>query len=260
MDRWSDGDVYDGYMGRWSRLVARELVDRLAIPAGATWLDVGCGTGALSGTILERAAPASVQGIDASKHYLETATTRLADPRFTAQVGDAMALPFADAAFDAVVSGLVFNFIPDPDRAAGELARVAKPNAIVALYLWDYAGEMQFLRRFWDAVVAVDPAARERDEGVRFPLCAPDRMHALLAGAGLREIATGELVVPTRFRDFEDLWQPFTRGQGPAPGYVATLDAAGQAKLRDTLRANVPVASDGSIELVARAWLVRAIK
>jgi SAM-dependent methyltransferase len=243
---WIDGEQYERYMGRWSRLVAREFVDWLGV-SGATWLDVGCGTGALSETILDHARPREVVAIDRSADYVAAASGRLANRAFRARVADATALPFEDASVDIAVSGLVLNFVPQPERAIAEMARVARTH--VAFYLWDYAGEMQFLRRFWDAAIALDPAARELDEGVRFPLCAPDRMRALVAG--LREIEARAIVIPTSFRDFDDLWEPFTGGQGPAPSYVAALEPAHRDRLRDAMRA-MPLAS------TARAWAIRA--
>jgi len=244
-DVWADGEQYERYMGRWSRLVARDFVEWLAID-GASWLDVGCGTGALSATILDHAHPREVRAIDASAGYVAAATARLAGRAFHAQVADATALPFADAALDVAVSGLVLNFVPDPSRAIAEMARVARSH--VAFYLWDYAGEMQFLRRFWDAAIALDPGAP--DEGARFPICSLDRMRALVAG--LRDVETRAIVVPTTFRDFDDFWQPFAGGQGPAPSYVAMLDPAHRDRLRETLRATTP------LELTARAWAIRA--
>jgi SAM-dependent methyltransferase len=257
-DAWLDGDQYDAYIGRWSRLVAREFVAWLAIARDVAWLDVGCGTGALSGAILDAAAPRDVRGIDASPDYVAVASARLAGKPFTAQVADATALPFEAATFDAVVSGLTLNFVTQPELAIAEMRRVARPGATVAFYLWDYAGQMQLLRRFWDVVVQLDPAARDRDEGVRFPLCAPARMRELADGAELRDIETRGFVVPTTFRDFDDLWRPFIGGQGPAPGYVATLDLRDLERLRDTLRASLPTAAGGSIALTARAWALRA--
>jgi SAM-dependent methyltransferase len=225
--------------------VAHEFLAWLGAPRGARWLDVGCGTGALSETILEHAR--QVLAIDRSADYVVAANARLAHRSFHARVADATQLPFDDASVDVAVSGLVLNFVPQPERAIAEMTRVTRTH--VAFYLWDYAGEMQFLRRFWDAAIALDPAARELDEGVRFPLCAPDRMRALVAG--LREIEARAIVIPTSFRDFDDLWEPFTGGQGPAPSYVAALEPAHRDRLRDAMRA-MPLAS------TARAWAIRA--
>ncbi len=256
-DVWASGAAYEPYVGRWSRLVAREFLVWLAVPAGRRWLDVGCGTGALSQTIVERAAPHEVVGIDSSAGYVAYAREQVRDGCAHFDVGDARSLPFADEAFDAVVSGLVLNFVPQPDRAAAEMARVARPGGIVAAYVWDYAGEMQLMRHFWDAAAALDPAARNLDEGRRFPLCKPELLADLVRGAGLCDVAVRAIDVPTVFRDFDDYWSPFLGGQAPAPGYAMSLTEERRSALRERIRASLPFAPDGSIHLVARAWAVR---
>src|SRR3990167_8161616 len=136
-DVWASGDAYEPYVGRWSRLVSREFVAWLGLPAGLLWLDVGCGTGALSQTILERAAPREVVGVDPSEGYVAHARAHLSDPRGNFRVVDAQALPFPDAAFDTVVCGLVLNFVPDKQRALGEMRRVVRGGGTVAAYVWD---------------------------------------------------------------------------------------------------------------------------
>jgi SAM-dependent methyltransferase len=259
-DVWAVGDAYEPYVGRWSRLVAREFVTALGVPDSARWLDVGCGTGALTGTILDLAAPHTVDGVDPSSGFLAHARQRVADERVSFTVGDAASLPFDAGAFDAVVSGLVLNFIPDRERAVAEMRRVASPGGVVAAYVWDYAGEMQLMRACWDAAGTLDPAARELDEGQRFgDICRPEALTSLFAGAGLHDVVARAIDVPTHFADFDDYWSPFLGGQGPAPSYVMSLDEPRRAALRERLRATLPIAPDGSILLTARAWAVRSV-
>ena len=258
-DVWASGDAYEPYVGRWSRLVGREFVAWLRLPAGLRWLDVGCGTGALSQTILERAAPREVVGVDPSEGYVAHARTHLSNPRGSFRVGDAQALPFPDATFDTVVCGLVLNFVPDKQRALGEMRRVVKRGGTVAAYVWDYAGGMQLMRHFWDAAVALDPAARELDEGRRFPICKPGPLAELFRRSGVGEVETRAVDVPTVFRDFDDYWTPFLGGQAPAPGYCMSLSEERRATLRELIRAALPRAADGGISLVARAWAVRGL-
>ncbi len=258
VDNWQSGDPYERYIGRWSRQVAPPFVRWLDVPAGKRWLDVGCGTGALCGAIVEHAAPAAVTGIDPSRGFLDVARARLPE-NVAFHMGSATALPLPDAAVDAVVSGLVLNFIPDPGTALREMARVAVRNAHIGLYVWDYAGKMELLRTFWDAATAVDPTAAELDEGVRFPLCDPVALAAASAAAGLRAVEVTAIDVPSIFADFADLWDPFLGGQGPAPSYLLALDGPTRAAVRDTLRARLPQRDDGSIHLVARAWALRAL-
>jgi SAM-dependent methyltransferase len=257
IDTWASGEAYEPYVGRWSRLVAREFIGWLEVAPSARWLDVGCGTGALSETILDLAEPASVRGLDRSAAYVAYARERVRDERASFQVGDAQRLPFGDASFDAVASALLLNFLPQPERAVAEMARVARPTGTVAAYVWDYAGEMQLMRRFWDAAVELDPGARELDEGRRFPLCRPERLQALFEQARLEDVAVRAIDVPTDFADFDDYWQPFLGGQGPAPSYAMSLRGEPRAALRERIRAALPTAEDGSIRLMARAWAVR---
>jgi SAM-dependent methyltransferase len=259
-DTWAAGAAYEPYVGRWSRLVAREFLAWLAVPPGGHWLDVGSGTGALSQTILEVAAPRAVRGIDRSGTYVAFARAQVRDGRASFEAGDAQELPVSSSDYDAAVSGLVLNFVPQPERMVAEMARAARPGGAVAVYVWDYGGQMQLMRHFWEAAAALDPAAVELDEGRRFPLCQPERLAALFQGAGLEQVETRPIDVPTTFRDFDDYWQPFLGGQGPAPSYALALSEERRAALRERLRAALPTAPDGSIALVARAWAVRGAR
>lgn len=259
-DVWASGAAYEPYVGRWSRQVAREFLSWLAVPPERRWLDVGCGTGALTEMILALAAPSQVDGVDASEGYVAYAREQVRDPRARFQVAEARALPSPADAYDAAVSGLVLNFVPEPERAVAEMARVARAGAPVAAYVWDYAGKMELMRHFWDAAVALDPAARELDEGRRFPICRPEPLAALFQKAGLDGVETRAIDVPTIFRDFDDYWSPFLGGQGPAAGYAMSLAEERRAALRERIRTRLPIGADGSIHLLARAWAVRGAK
>jgi len=256
-DVWAQGTGYERYIGRWSRPVAAAFLDWLALPRGLAWLDVGCGTGALSQRIVASAAPARVVGVDPSEAFVAHSDAHVAGAQF--RTGDAQALPVSDGEFDVVVSGLVLNFVPDQPKAVAEMRRAARPGGTVALYVWDYAGKMQLIRRFWDAAAAFDPAARDLDEAVRFPGCRPDPLRALFKGAELRDVETKAVDVPTVFADFDDYWSPFLAGQGPAPGYCMKLTEPARAALRERLRQSLPTERDGKIHLIARAWAVRGV-
>jgi SAM-dependent methyltransferase len=259
-ERWASGDIYEPYVGRWSRRVAGEFLARLGAPAGVDWLDVGCGTGALAEAIFERCAPGRLVGIDPSAGFLDFARRRLSEAHVELRQADARDLPFAAGEFDRVVSGLVLNFVPDQPRAAAEMVRVTRPGGEVAIYVWDYAGGMEMMRHFWDAAAALDPRARDLDEARRFPVCRPEPLRALFEQAGLSGVETDAVDVPTLFRDFDDYWTPFLGGQAPAPSYCMSLEETAREALRERLRASLPTRPDGSIALVARAWTVRGRK
>jgi len=259
-ETWASGVAYEPYVGRWSRPVAREFLNWLNVSAQSRWLDVGCGTGALSQTVLDSTAPGTVKGIDRSEGYVALAREQIRDERAQFEVGDAQALPVETGTYDAVVSGLVLNFVPQPQRAVAEMARAARPESVVAAYVWDYAGKMQMMRHFWNAAAALDPAARDLDEGRRFPICQPEPLTELFQNAGLRGVEVRPIDIAADFRDFDDYWSPFLGGQGPAPGYAMSLSDERRAALRERIRAGLPFALDGSIPLVARAWAVRGFR
>ena len=261
-DTWASGASYESYIGRWSRLVARQFLTWLDVQSDAQWLDVGCGTGALSQTILDTASPHAVLGIDSSEGYIEFAREQIQDPRVAFRLGDAQALPVESAAaYDAVVSGLVLNFFPQPSQALSEMIRAVRIGGIVAAYVWDYAGRMQLMRYFWDAAVALDGEVFALDEGQRFPLCQPKPLRQLFqTAAHLGKVEVHLIDVVTAFRDFDDYWSPFLGGQGPAPGYTMSLSEERRVALREHIRLTLPTSPDGSIHLVARAWAVRGVR
>jgi SAM-dependent methyltransferase len=255
-DTWNRGDPYEAYVGRWSRLVADRFLLWLDLPLSLRWLDVGCGTGALTAAIQERCRPARLVGIDPSDGFLAKARARLADAA-AFHVATASALPFGDREFDVTVSGLAMNFFPDPAHCMLQMRRVTVAGGTIAVYVWDYAGKMEFMRHFWDAAVELSNAARELDEGIRFPLCRPGTLHALFGDAGLSAIRKDSIDIPTRFPDFDDFWNPFLGGQGPAPSYAMSLGEASRERLRERIRQRLPIEPDGSISLIARAWVIQ---
>lgn len=254
VDRWEQGDPYERYVGRWSRRVAPAFLDWLAQPPGLRWLDVGCGTGALAATILDRCAPAQVSGVEPSDGFRRKASEVLGT-RATLLAGHGASLPLENHCVDVTVSGLVLNFIPDLEAALGEMRRATAAGGTIAAYVWDYQEGMQLMRYFWDAALELDPSAG--DEGRRFPLCRPEALEAAFTRAGLQSVRTAPLVIDTPFASFDDYWAPFLGGQGTAPTYVMAMSEDARARLRENLRARIPQRPDGSIALTARAWAVR---
>jgi SAM-dependent methyltransferase len=182
------------------------------------------------------------------------------DPRVGFDVGDARNLKAASATFDAVVSGLVLNFVAEPELALSEMVRVVRPGGTVAAYVWDYAEGMQMMRHFWDAAVALDPGARELDEGSRFTVCSPEPLEGLFRSTGLDNVEVRAIDVPTVFRDFDDYWSPFLGGRAPAPAYAMSLSEERRAELRERIRASLPTNAKGEHHLTARAWAARGIR
>ena len=254
-------DAYEAYMGRWSRPLAEAFLAWFAVPTGCRWLDVGCGTGALTEAVLVATDPISVVGIDPSPEFLGAAQRRIADPRARFEVGDARALPVPSDDYDAVVAGLVLHFVPDPHVAVAEMVRVARPGGAVGAYVWDIRGEMQRTRYFWDAVAAIDAEAATLDPRPHFHSCEPEPLAELFRAAGLGDVAVEAIDLPMAFRDLDDFWLPHTMaGTAVAQRYVSGLDDERKAALREQLRATLPVAADGSLHVIDRAWAVRGTK
>jgi SAM-dependent methyltransferase len=251
---WQSGAGYEGYVGRWSRLVATTFIERLGVPGGARWIDVGCGTGAVTETVLARAEPASVVGVDPSEMFIGYAREHVTDQRARFEIGDGAALPLPDHTADAAISGLVLNFVPDPVAMLAEMRRVTRPDGRVGIYVWDYAEGMAIMRHFWDAAIEQDPAVADKAESLQFAICRPEPLHDAFEWVGLREVDVEAVDIPTVFRDFDDYWQPFLMATAPAPRHVMSLSAADREDLRRRLQARLPTEPDGSIHLVARAW------
>ena len=261
-DSWSNATSYESYIGRWSRLVAPEFIRWIKQINNLTWLDVGCGTGALSDTIIKLNNPKKVIGIDPSESHIQfTKEYFKANEHASFQVSDATNLPLNDDSVDVIASGLVLNFIGDIeiDKAIAEFKRVSRNYGTICAYVWDYNNKMEMLRYFWDAAISLFEDAHDKDEAVRFPICNANLLKQLFRSGGLREIETTYIDVPIVFKDFNDFWNPFLSGQAPAPGYCMSLSEDARQKLKNKLRDVLPVEEDGSIHLIARAISIKAI-
>jgi SAM-dependent methyltransferase len=196
---------------------------------------------------------------DASESFIEYARQHQVDPRISFLVAGVGHLPTYAGGFDSVTSAFALNFFPRPEAAIDEMRRLTAPEGLVSACVWDYAGRMEFLRRFWDTAVATDPNARDLDEGRRFPICRPDALESLFRGGGLGQVVCESIEIPTRFSSFAEFWTPFLGGTGPAPSYVASLESRQREVLADHLDSSLPREPDGAICLVARAWVVRGV-
>jgi SAM-dependent methyltransferase len=256
-DRWAAGATYEDFMGRWSRRLAPRFLSWLRIPDGVHWLDVGCGTGALTSAICSQAQPASVVGCDPSAPFIEHARSHCNDVRASFVMAGTGGLPRRADGYGSVTSLLALNFFPDAVAAVAEMRSLAAAGGGVSACVWDYGGGMELLRRFWDAATALDPAAGPLDEGARFALCRPDALIDLFRAGGLGDVRCEALEIPTVFAGFYDYWSPLLGGTGPASSYVASLDADRREALRRKLEQTLPVGAGGTIALTARAWAVR---
>ncbi|SIS65216.1 Methyltransferase domain-containing protein [Roseivivax lentus] len=258
-DAWSAGQSYDHYMGRWSRMVATRFLDWLDPPRSADWLEIGCGTGALTAAILQGRDPNAILATDPSEDFITHARAAIADPRARFETATAQKLPAENESVDIVTSALVLNFVPDRRAGLVEMQRVLRPGGVLSFYVWDYpGGGIGFIDAFWKAAASLDADAAELDEGRRFPFCTAEGLGDLCAEAGLSDAEISPIEIVTEFPDFEAFWHPFTLGAGPAPGYCMSLPD----DHRDGLKAHLAEDLDrgGPVRLTARAWAVKAAR
>ena len=256
---FGNAKIYEGFVGRWSRLVAPKFLNWLGISDGLSWLDVGSGTGILSQSILDQASPVKVVGVDTSPQYVSLARERIKDKRVEFEVGDASNLQFEDKLFHVAVTGLVLNFVPEPKKVVISMKQKVKSNGVIGAYVWDYSGKMEMMRYFWDAAISLDPIASEMDSGKRFVICHPDALQILFQEAGLNDVEVTALDVECHFQDFEDYWNPFLGAQGSVSKYLNSLNEAQKSALQEQVRKLLPIKNDGTIDLIARVWAVQGV-
>lgn len=250
---FGDGAAYERLMGRWSQRVGTPFLDWLAPEPGQHWLDVGCGNGAFSEVLVARAAPARLTGLDPSEGQIAYASMRPALSGSSFHIGDAQALPFAEAAFDAATMALAISFVPEPARAAAEMARVTKPGGSVSTYMWDLPGGLP-LAPLFDALQAIGrPGAMPPSADVSSRAA----LEALWRGAGLTGVETDVITIQVDFADFEDFWTSSTLRIGPQARAVADLSEAEREAARAHLQASLPIAPDGSISYACTANAVK---
>ena len=242
-------EAYDAFMGRWSRLLSGQLVDLADIHSGQRVIDVGCGTGALTSELVARLGGEYVTAVDPSETFVATMRDRF--PSVDVRQVPAELLPFPDEAFDVALAQLVVHFMKDPVAGLREMARITRRGGIVAASVWDHAGQRGPLRDFWAAARTIDPDVDDESEraGTR-----EGHLAELFTEAGLRDIESSALTVVLRNPTFEDWWQPFELGVGPAGAFVAGLDSAQRATLQTECRRRL---SDAPIVVSAVAWAAR---
>ena len=259
---WSNKKLYEEFMGKWSLKIAKKFIDWLKENysiRNKKWLDVGCGTGALTFEIAKSTQPISVLGIDPSMEYLPINPSQYVNDKikFNVGFGDNLSISLSD--YDFVVSALALNFMSDKQASILEMLRILKPNGIIALYVWDYAEKMEFLRYFWNGVVDMDPDASKFDEGQLFPICNIEALTNLFSSCNVNNVITNEIEIKTRFNNFNEYWYPFLGGQGPAGKYLQTIDNDKRNKIRDHIKEIIPISKDGSINLIAKAFAISGV-
>lgn len=258
-DAWAAGENYETYMGRWSEQIALKYIEFLKVKPKWKWADIGCGTGALSRTILNKCNPVSITGIDPSEGFIDYARSVTDDDRAEFQTAGAEGLPFSDNSLDVVASALAINFVPDRKKALGEMLRVVRPGGLVSFYVWDYpGGGMGFIDVFWRAAADIDPSAEELNEASRFPFCTQEGLKSVCEQAGWLDPQLQKIEIQTSFPTFGDFVHPFSLGAGPAPGYFMSLETKHREALTNRMREIV--GKNEPITLPARAWAARAIK
>ena len=245
-------EAYDRHIGRYGRELARALIAASGVAPPSRALDVGCGPGALTSELVALLGAGQVVAIDPSMPFVDACRRRL--PGVRVEHASAEALPFEDAAFDHAAAQLVVNFMTDPPAGVREMGRVTRPGGTVAAAVWDYAGEMTVLRRFWDAAVAIDPGAAELDEGRCMPYCTADELAGLWTAAGLAGVSVSAVVVAAGYDGFEDLWAPLERGVAPSGAYAASLAPEQRTALKDEFRRRLG-AGEKPFRLTAQAWV-----
>jgi SAM-dependent methyltransferase len=247
-----EAEVYDRFVGRYGEPLGRELAGRAGVAPGMRALDVGAGTGKLTAVLARILGEEDVATVDPSEPFVAALTERF--PAADVRAAAAEDLPFADGSFDAVLGQLVINFLSDPERGVEEMRRVARDGGVVAAAVWDYGEEMTMLTTFWEAAAALDAGGvAARDERLRMRFGQEGGLRDLWAEGGLRETENGAIVVSAHYASFDDLWEPFTRGVGPAGAYAVSLEPEALAALSDEYRTRLG-SPEGPFELTARAW------
>jgi trans-aconitate methyltransferase len=252
---WDDTKGYELYVGRWSRFISKDFIYWLKPDAGLEWLEVGCGTGALTSAILEKANPKQITAIDKSGSYIKQAMSDIIADNVIFLERGFESLP-SNETFDIITSGLVLNFLPDIKDSFQQMANKLKPAGQLSAFVWDYAGHYQPMRHFWDAAKEVSPIAQKFDAGVKFSICNEIKLTDLFQSAGLTNIRFTTLERIATFQSFDDYWLPIASAQGSVTEFMSSLNDPQTQKLKELLKQRLPIAINGEIKLIINALAI----
>ena len=247
---FADGKAYERFMGRWSRLTGEKFLDWLDPPKNLRWIDVGCGNGAFTEVLIAKTSPAAVSGVDPSDGQIAYARSRPGAALAEFSVADAQSLPFEDDSFDAASMALVISFLPDPVKAAREMARVVKPGGMVATYMWDMPGGGTPTNAIY---LALESLGIEAPRAPGFMNSAHDAMRAIWQQAGLQSVDMQVIRIPVVYSSFDDFWESANLPVGPTGQVVGKLSPDMREKYKQRLRKILPIAADGRIAYEAFA-------
>jgi ubiquinone/menaquinone biosynthesis C-methylase UbiE len=251
---FADGKAYERFMGRWSQIAGAKFLDWLDAPKNLRWIDVGCGNGAFTEVLIARASPAAVTGIDPSDGQISYARTRSGAAMAKFQVADAQNLPFPDNSFDAASMALVIAFVPDPVKAAAEMARVVKPGGWVATYMWDVLSGGLPIQPIYGALESLGLEALRPPGSIN---STKDNMRAAWEKAGLQSVEMAEIRIPVVYSDFDDFWDSTSAPTGPTGKVIGDMSPGTREKFKARLREQLPIGADGRIAYEAWANAVK---
>ena len=250
---------YDNFMGRWSREVASQFLDWIDVGKDLNWLDVGCGAGMLAQSVIETRSPSGITGVDPLEDSIIAARQHSNNAGINFEIGDAQGLPFPDAQFDTVISGLMIKFVPDKPEAIREMKRVARAGGTIALYDWDMDSNMNTTRHFWSAVAEIVPERMKDRATDRTPMTEVESISSYFEQAGLKNVEQRTISFETRFRDLKDYWSPITNNAQNVGRFYDSLSEDQRSAVFERLKTTLPFADNGSISFESRAVAVKGI-
>ena len=259
-ERWDNTAGYEMYVGRWSSLISKDFVNWLNPKPGMKWLEIGCGTGALTKVIAENCSPSYLLAIDKSDSYLRNARKNINTNNVSFLNTDLNSHLLLNEEFDNITSGLLLNFVPQIDDLLLNLMSHLTSGGQTSSFVWDYGGHYQPMRHFWDSAKEVVEGAEKFDAGTKFSICKKEKLIQLFKTLGLMDVEFTNIESIATFKDFDDYWIPIVAAQGSVAEFISTLSAIQKKDLENIIRHRLPIALNGEIKLIINALAVKGIK